>query len=402
MSNRTEKPILRRLTGEGAGAIAVLSLSGPGALELASREFRPYKGVLLSETSPDCLRVGRMGSGLGDEVVAVWRGERPFVEIQCHGGPAAVSLVSQALLSGGATLEESCQNDAVTKAVTIEEQAALDLAKAPTLRSAGMLLEQCYGALRRSIESVIDAVDCQDFPSARTQIQALLSHSEIGTRLLTGWRVVLAGRPNVGKSRLLNTLAGYHRSIVSGIPGTTRDLVTVRTAIEGWPVSLTDTAGLRESSDVVERHGVRLAREAHAQADLVLLLLDSSSPLVEEDHQLLAEYPNALVVRTKCDLPPMGDWPDLDYVAVSAETGSGIEDLIRRVAGQVLPVVTGEPMGIPFRAEHRLYLEESLRTFDEEGPQPAASVLKRWLQTMGATRVDPDMNYLWLDGGKGS
>ena len=113
---------------------------------------------------------------------------------------------------------------------------------------------------------------------------------DVGLRLIAGWRVVLAGRPNVGKSRLLNALTGYDRAIVDATPGTTRDVVTARTALDGWPVELADTAGLRPSDDPIEASGVALARARQGEADLVLVVLDRSEPLTDIDRAIVAEH----------------------------------------------------------------------------------------------------------------
>src|SRR5262249_7525364 len=131
---------------------------------------------------------------------------------------------------------------------------------------------------------------------------ALIRAADVGTRLVSGWKVVIAGRPNVGKSRVFNALAGFDRSIVNPQAGVTRDVVSIRTAFGGWPVELSDTAGERDSSDVVERLGIVRARQERRDADLVLLVLDRSEPLEEIDRNLLEAAPTSLVVANKCDL----------------------------------------------------------------------------------------------------
>ena len=150
-------------------------------------------------------------------------------------------------------------------------------------------------------------------------VDALLGRADVGLRLIAGWRVVLAGRPNVGKSRLLNALTGYDRAIVDATPGTTRDVVTARTALEGWPVELADTAGLRPSDDPIEAAGVALARARQGEADLVLVVLDRSEPLTDIDRAVVSEQARGLIVANKCDLPAAWSPADLDAVAVSAQ-----------------------------------------------------------------------------------
>ena len=138
----------------------------------------------------------------------------------------------------------------------------------------------------------------------RSSISTGSSRGQVGVRLTTGWRVVIAGRPNVGKSRLLNALAGYQRAIVDPTPGTTRDLVTALTAFDGWPVELVDTAGVRETDDAIERSGIDRTLRQTETADLVLKVLDRSEPLQVDDRTLMSGPGPALLVAGKADLPP--------------------------------------------------------------------------------------------------
>ena len=152
------------------------------------------------------------------------------------------------------------------------------------------------------MDEIRQAIDRGRDDAARRQIDALLARADLGRHLVQPWRVVLAGRVNVGKSSLINALAGYGRSIVHPSPGTTRDAVTVTTAIDGWPVELCDTAGLRSGGDAVERAGIELARERLAQADLAILVFDRSAAWSAEDQALCDQWPGGLLVHNKCDL----------------------------------------------------------------------------------------------------
>src|SRR6185295_10091722 len=158
------------------------------------------------------------------------------------------------------------------------------------------------------------------------------------------WRVVLAGRPNVGKSSLINALVGYNRSIVYDMPGTTRDVVTAITAIDGWPVELSDTAGLRAGSDSLEQAGVQLAREQLTRADLVVLVFDMSQAWPAADDSLISELPSALVVHNKCVLPPATEHARPPGILTSAVAGTGLADLERAIARRLVadPPVQGE------------------------------------------------------------
>ena len=291
------------LTPQGRGAVAVVRVWGPRALAVADASFRPRRGPSLAESPPGRLRLGRMGAGIGDEVVAVViASEPPEVEVYAHGGSAAVALVVDALVAEGAELRRPVawvRHDARS---AIAAEALVDLARAPTVRTAEILLEQAQGALEADVREALAAL-ADDPAEALDLVDALLGRASVGLRLIAGWRVVLAGRPNVGKSRLLNALTGYDRAIVDATPGTTRDVVTARTALDGWPVELADTAGLRPSDDPIEASGVALARARQGEADLVLVVLDRSEPLTDIDRAVIAEHARGLFVANKCDLP---------------------------------------------------------------------------------------------------
>lgn len=218
-----------------------------------------------------------------------------------------------------------------------------------------MLLDQRHGALGSEIERLVNGL-ATDPEGVREGVDRLLRDAGLGTRLISGWRVVLAGRPNVGKSRLLNALAGYERAIVDPTPGTTRDVVSVRTAVDGWPIELGDTAGLRNSDDSIEQSGIALSRSQHGTADLLLVVLDRSEPLTPEDHRLMAERGRALVIANKSDLSAA--WrPTSEVLEVSAERGDGLELLIRSIARRCIPEPPEAGAAIPFRPRHVRGLE---------------------------------------------
>ena len=181
--------------------------------------------------------------------------------------------------------------------------ARLALAEARTTRAAAILLDQYRGALRRAVEQIEASLQAGAKDAARQQVEALLAHAATGLHLTRPWQVVVAGRPNVGKSSLVNAIAGYQRAIVHSTPGTTRDIVGVQTAMDGWPVEISDTAGLRESGEEIEQAGIDLARQKILAADLVVLVFDNSLPWSEQDQALVESYPAALRVYNKSDLP---------------------------------------------------------------------------------------------------
>ncbi|MBW3539752.1 MAG: 50S ribosome-binding GTPase [Planctomycetes bacterium] len=166
----------------------------------------------------------------------------------------------------------------------------------------------------------------------------MLGRAEFGLHLVRPWRVVLSGRPNVGKSSLINALVGYQRAIVYDQPGTTRDVVTAETALDGWPFEFADTAGLRTGGDELETAGIARARETLARADCRVLVFDASEPIEADDLRLLAEWPNAIVVANKCDLAPSRE-ASLPPAALrlSALTGNGLDSLAREIVRRVVP-----------------------------------------------------------------
>jgi tRNA modification GTPase len=370
------------LTPAARGAVAVVRVWGPRALEVAGAAFRPARGGPLSADAIGVPRFGRAGAGLGDEVVAVVvggavAGGPPEVELHCHGGPAPVELVVEALVAAGAERRRPLAWVRHAAGRAVEAQARADLARATTLRAAEVLFDQAAGALGREVAEAVRLAG-SDPVAAAAAVERLRARATVGRRLVRGWTVALAGRPNVGKSRLLNALAGYNRAIVDPSPGTTRDVVTVRTALDGWPVELADTAGLREADDAVESAGIALARARQAGADLTVLVLDRSVPLTDNDRALLDGLRGALVVANKSDLPAAWEAAGVAALTVSAERGDGLDRLAEEVARRLVPEPPPPGAGVPFRVAHARRLErarEALRAGDVAGAVAALSPL---------------------------
>ena len=363
MSTRSrDEPAVRVcvLTPNSRGAIAVVRVWGSGAITLVDRVFQPDRAGPLSKTAAGRIRFGRVGDdgvGAGEEVVAsVVAGNGPAseVELHCHAGPTVVAMLVEKLVAAGAESRQPVawiRHDARS---LIAAEALVDLARASTLQAAEILLDQWHGALEREVSALREETDPASARHARDQ---LLDRERIGLRLISGWRVALVGRPNVGKSRLMNALAGYTRAIVDPTPGTTRDVLTVRTALDGWPVEIADTAGIRSTNDALETEGISRARVYGAAADLSVLILDRSEPLTSKDLDLIASPGQGLIVANKGDLPAAWESDNLAALTISAERGDGIDDLIRTISHRLVPDPPPPGSGVPFRPRHRRWIE---------------------------------------------
>ncbi len=371
----------------GEGGLAVLRVSGPQALAVADKVFIPVGKSSLkpSAAASHTIHYGRIerdGRFVDEVLVAVLRAPRTFtredtVEISSHGGLLPAKLVLDALLAAGARLAgpgEFTQRAFLNGRLDLAQaEAVADLIHARTELALTAAGEQLAGKLSQRInllrddlvktlahiEAHIDFPDEDITPDTRGQLLArlergvtfmdeLLRTADEGQILRRGIRAAIIGRPNAGKSSLLNQLLGHDRAIVSPIAGTTRDTIEETANIRGLPVVFADTAGLRESRDDIEREGIRRTRAMVAKAELILHVLDASEPLSEEDEQLLAEFAGKkrIVVWNKADLlrpadgartPTSAAATDHSTVtadvgvrapiAVSCVTGAGIEQL---------------------------------------------------------------------------
>lgn len=350
------------LTGAGRGAVAVIVVWGDDAMRCLDLIFRPIRGRSLFDTPVGMQRLGRIGDGLGDEVLAVRLEDPSCVELQCHGGPAAVALVVDALQHAGVRVGGSYRWLKYALGTRIEAQATWLQSRAQTLRVAAHLQAQAEGALRRELLKIQALM--RSLPVERQElldrVEALGSRGAIGSRLLSGWTIALAGRPNVGKSALLNQLLGFERAIVAATAGTTRDVVTASAAIDGWPVTFADTAGVRATDDEIESAGVARALRQHESSDLVILVLDRSEALFPGDRELIGSLPNAVIVANKSDL--INAWPSPlpGAIEISAATGAGIARLVSVLVDRLVtnPPAVGE--AIPFRPVHERVLTRAI------------------------------------------
>jgi len=351
-------------TPPGRGGIAVIVVRGPGAVARVEPLLRSRHDAALGNLPEGRLLCGHIVEGetvLDEVLVRVERhGHETSVEIDCHGGPVPCEAIIAALCRRGAVRtdwEAALAHE--PELGPISREAMRLLPRAITVRTAAALMDQYTGALARSVRLIVEQVGRGDTPSASESLRSLLATANTGLHLTEPWRVVVAGRPNVGKSTLVNALVGATRSIVSSEPGTTRDVLGQEIAVDGWPVCLTDTAGLHQTDDPIDRAAVVLAREAVAHADLLLLVLDGSCPLQPADEDLLQTAWSAPVLKlvNKIDLPPA--WPSTSVdpdLCISALRGEGIDLLCDRIATRLVPHPPSRGDALVFTAQQQQML----------------------------------------------
>jgi tRNA modification GTPase len=387
--------IVALATAPGRGAIAIVRVSGKGCGRLLSALSGRSTFVARRATR---VRVA-LGDGLEDEALALWfpgpqsyTGEDSF-ELSVHGGPVVASRTVEALAARGArparpgefTLRAFLNGrmdlvqaeavadlvDAVTPAQARVASAHLRGALSAALTAVGRVLIDLLERLEASLDfpdegyHFVDPVDvARSLDDVRVRCESLLSSEARGRVLHDGARLVIVGRPNVGKSSLFNALVGYARAIVTTVPGTTRDALQERIDLGGVPVEVSDTAGWRDTVDEVEREGVARARSLAADADGVLVVVDGSRPPTREDEAVwhaVEGRPRWLVVN-KADLMPepwASPWaPDGPDAVISARTGAGIDGL-RDVLSAAIGCGAWEPETVT-RVRHAHLLRETL------------------------------------------
>ncbi len=354
-----------RLTPIGRGAVATIRVSSAADEPLGSEcdhsllqlnsLFRAANGTPLSDQRLGRIAFGQWGIADGEDLV-ICRPSADTLEIHCHGGEAAVQRVLKDLENAGCCVMD--WRTQVTESADLFESECLSiLSQTSTWRTTKIVLEQANGLLRQSFSKLITLAEGHDVSEGHTielikALDELLEWANFGIHLSTPWSVVLTGRPNVGKSSLINALLGYQRAIVFDQPGTTRDVVTGETAFDGWPMILADTAGIREAASEIEAAGIALARQRLQTADLRLVLVDVSQLPTPDDHFLISEWPNALFVAHKSDLG--NNWGDdlpKQAICVSSVTGAGLETLQREIVSRLIPKVPkpGTPIPISVR-----------------------------------------------------
>ncbi|QDU78317.1 tRNA modification GTPase MnmE [Polystyrenella longa] len=356
-------PMATLLTPRGRGAVATIACRNGMSLldDYAATLFRPVNGKPMSKQKIDQVLFGHWGE-LAPEEVVVCRTNAEEVEIHCHGGHAAVERVLGDLTNAGFTVVPWQEFQSATMS-PFEAELNSALAQARTTKTASLLLQQREN-LPREIDAILaeikllEAGTSSDSQAVLARLQKLRDSYDLGRHLTEPFQVVLAGRPNVGKSSLINALVGYERAIVFDQPGTTRDAVRTETAFGGWPVELTDTAGLRLTDDQLESAGIARARAALQQADLGLLLFDSTQPLSDEDRDLINTQESKIIIAHKSDLSePAEELASYNPIRVSSVTGEGLEELMTRVQETLVPVEPGDGDCLVFTERQRRMLE---------------------------------------------
>ncbi|HTL56516.1 MAG TPA: tRNA uridine-5-carboxymethylaminomethyl(34) synthesis GTPase MnmE [Candidatus Limnocylindrales bacterium] len=411
----------------GEAGLAIIRLSGPAALEIADRCFQPAAkpGIKPSAATSHTIHFGHIvhkGQIVDEVLLSVMHAPRTFtrehaIEITCHGGMLPAKLVLEAVLISGARLAEPGEftrraflNGRLDLA---QAEAVADLIHSRTELALRAANEQLAGKLSRRInelrdqalkilahvEAHIDFPEEDIAPATRAQLVArledsirymddLLRTADEGQILRRGIRAAIVGRPNAGKSSLLNQLLGRDRAIVSAIPGTTRDTIEETANIRGLPVIFIDTAGLREARDEIELEGIRRGRESLSNAEFILHVFDASESFIAADQTFLTEFATKkrILVRNKIDLQSKLEIPALlntSVVDVCCLTGQGIEQLKEAIKGLAW---SGE-----LRAE---MLEVMINSRHQDALQRARAAL---LRTVEALRREETLELVALD-----
>ena len=364
-------------TGTQVSAIGIIRLSGDETFRVIDRLFFPYSGKKMSESADRRLIFGELrdrGGELLDVCLCTisraphsYTGENT-AELQCHGSPTVLRAALDELFALGA--RQAAPGEFTKRAFLngrIElcaAEAVADIIDAETVECAKNAAGQLSGAISRKVDGIYSALtdisshyhavldypdeDIEDFrlesyegslTSALTELERLLQSHERGKLMTGGIPAAIAGRPNAGKSSLLNALLGYDRAIVTAIPGTTRDTIEEKLRIGRLTLRLIDTAGIRDTDDEVERLGVERSRAAMSKAELVIAVVDGSGEITDEDREVIAQAeaaPKGIVVLSKRDIaePDAEITTALPVVSLSSVTGDGMDELERVIAEQ--------------------------------------------------------------------
>lgn len=362
-------------TAIGEAGIGIVRMSGNKSLEIANKVFKGIKVSNLKEAENRKLTYGHIINPLNDQIideVLIAYMKEPYtytkenmVEIYCHGGVISVRKILEIVLENGARLADPGE---FTKRAFLngrldlaQSEAVIDVIRAKTDKSLEISLNQLEGSLSSKVRKIrgillemlahINASidfsedDIEDMAYIELEAKAKLVNEEIkkllntadrGKILRDGLNTVILGKPNVGKSSLLNAILRENRAIVTNVPGTTRDIIEEYVNVDGIPLKIVDTAGIRETEDLVEKIGVDRAKEVVSKADLIIAVFDASSELTEEDYRIMeiVKEKNSIVLLNKLDLPNKYDenqlkelLPNNKIITTSMAKGIGIDRL---------------------------------------------------------------------------
>ena len=368
-------------TAPGEGGIGIIRISGEKSLQVAQSIFKSKSGKMIKDYNARTLIYGTVvdNEKVIDEVlVAYMKGPNSYtaedvIEINCHGGFISVKKILELILSKGVRLAEAGE---FTKRAFLngridlsQAEAIIDVIKSKTDMAHEVAQSQLEGSLAKKIKDLrmnvtevlahlevsidfaeedVEEITYQTLEEKalelRNEIKKLYDTAESGKILRDGLKTVIVGKPNVGKSSLLNSILGENRAIVTDIAGTTRDVIEEFVNIKGIPLKIVDTAGIRETEDVVEKIGVEKSREYFSTADLVIMVLDASRKLSEEDMEILESLKNkkTIVLLNKMDLEPQIELEKIeefvnseDIIKISALKHQGIEELQDKIEAMV-------------------------------------------------------------------
>lgn len=360
-------------TSIGEGGIAIVRISGDKAKDVTEKIFQAKNGQSIKDMKSYTMKYGYIidenNNHIDEVIISFMKGPRSFtsedtIEINCHGGVVATNKVLEQVIKQGVRLAEPGE---FTKRAFLngridlsQAEAVIDIINAKTDLSMKSALMQSEGTISKEIrglrekllstiahieatvdypeddlEEVTSEMAIRDLDIIKKEIKGFIETAEEGKILREGLSTVIVGKPNVGKSSLLNALTKENRAIVTDIPGTTRDVIEEYINISGIPIKIIDTAGIRETDDVVEKIGVERSRAKINDADLIILILDSSSELTEEDKEIINHISNKkyMILLNKSDLSGEITRKDLENInctniySISAKTGEGIDEV---------------------------------------------------------------------------
>lgn len=373
-SASNERNVCALLTPSGRGAVAVVAVLGPHAEKTVDDYFCSASGIKLVEDRQRKIFYGRWAA-TGEDVVVV-RMPVGTIEIHCHGGQTAPASIMGALQAAGFQVLDRLELAQRLHSGRWRAEIVLAMMHAVSDKTAGILLQQyslvdsCLSELGESIASAPDR--------AQEKLVEMIAWAKFGRHLTQPWTVVFSGRPNVGKSSLMNAIVGFDRAIVHEIAGTTRDVVSHVTAVAGWPIEIKDTAGLRTSENSIEKMGMELVHSVIQDADLLVAVLDTSQESNEFDSQLLQMNP-AIVVANKMDLARRRsiEVGCPEAIETSAVSGQGIQLLIDSIANKLVTELPPPELLIPINARQLGLLEAVSRLISSNQNDEAIEVWRR-------------------------